>query len=100
MTCSEQFSLSRARYRVLPVLYIVLFPLLSFRTVQHVLQMASIDKNQEQLTLNGAWIKGLNYTQRKTVDGTCVYIQLTVLPRSAAEQLDEAVTNSLSNRTK
>ena len=30
MTCSEQLLLSWARYRVLHVLYIVLFPLFSF----------------------------------------------------------------------
>ena len=40
MTCSKQLVLSRARYGVLDVLYIVLFPLFSFRTIQHVLQMA------------------------------------------------------------
>ena len=42
MTCSEQFLLPRARYGVLHVLYIVLFPLLSFRTAKHVLQMAKM----------------------------------------------------------
>ena len=42
MTCSKQLVLSRARYGVLHVLYIVLFPLLCFRTVQHVLRMAKM----------------------------------------------------------
>ena len=32
MTCSELFLLLRARYSFLDVLYIVLFPLFSFRT--------------------------------------------------------------------
>ena len=35
-------SLSPARYGVLHVLYIVFFPLLSFGTVKHVLQMAKM----------------------------------------------------------
>ena len=42
MTCSEQFLLSRTRYGILHVLYIVLFSLLSFRTAKHVLQMAKM----------------------------------------------------------
>ena len=42
MTCSKQLVLSRARYGVLHVLYIVLFPLSSFGPVQHVLQMTKM----------------------------------------------------------
>ena len=42
MTCFEQFLLSRARHGVLHILYILLFPLLSFQTAKHVLQMATM----------------------------------------------------------
>ena len=42
MTCSEHLLLSRACYGVLHVLYIVLFPPLSLRNRQHVLQVAKM----------------------------------------------------------
>ena len=52
MTCSEQFLLLRARYGVLRVLYIILFPLLSFRTAQHVLQLARMHPEWRQIKAN------------------------------------------------
>ena len=42
MTCSERLLLSRARYGVLHVLYIVLFPLFHLSNRQHVLKMAKM----------------------------------------------------------
>ena len=60
MTCSEQLLLSRARYGVLHVLYIVLFPLFSFRTDSMCCRWAKGIHNWQglrQLTLSWARIK-------------------------------------------
>ena len=77
MTCSERLLLLRARYGVLHVLYIVLFPLFSFRTDSMCSRWPKCIQNWQelrQLTLNCARIKKLNRTQRTTRDGTRVYI--------------------------
>ena len=65
MTCSERLLLSRARYSVLIVLYIVLFPLFSFRTDSMCSRWPKCIQNWQelrQLTLNWAWINESNHT--------------------------------------
>ena len=77
MTCSEELLLSRARYGVLQVLYIMLFLLFSFRTdTMCSTWLKCIHNWQElrQLTLNWARIKKLNRTQRNAIDDTRVHI--------------------------
>ena len=102
MTCSEQLLLSRGRYGVLHVLYIVLFPLFSCRTDSMCSRWPKCIQNWQvlrQLTLNWAWIKESKYTQRAIVNRDSIYSLQDVLPRSAAGQLDEAVTRSYRNPT-
>ena len=102
MTCSERLLLSRARYGVLHVLYIVLFPLFSCRTDSVCSRWPKCTQNWQelrQLTLNWAWIKESKYTQRAIVNRDSIYSLQSVLPRSAAGQLEEAVTRSYRNPT-
>ena len=102
MTCSERLLLSRARYGVHHVLYIVLFPLFSCRTDSMCFRWPKYIQNWQelrQLTLNWAWIKESNHTQRAVVYRDSIYSLQGVLPRSAAGQLDEAVTRSYRNPT-
>ena len=97
LTCSERLLLSRARYGVLHVLYLVLFRLFSFRTVSMWSRWPKCVQNWqelEQLTLNWAWTKESNHTRRAVVNRDSIYSLQSVLPRSAAGQLDEAVTRS------
>ena len=51
------------------------------------------------MTLNWTWIKESNHTQRANVNRDGIYSLQTVLPRSAAEQLNETVTRSYLNLT-
>ena len=102
MTCSERLLLSRARYGVLHVLYIVLFPLFSCRTDSMCSRWPKCIQNWQELrklTLNLAWIKESKYTQRAIVNRNSIYSPQSVLPRSAAGQLEEAVTRSYRNPT-
>ena len=102
MTCSERLLLSRARYGVLHVLYIVLLPLFSCRTDSMCSRWPKCIQNWQglrQLTLNWAWIKESKYTQRAIVNRDSIYSLQSVLPRSAAGQLEEAVTRSYRNPT-
>ena len=102
MTCSKQLVLSRARYGVLHVLYIVLFPLLSFRPFSTCFRWPKCTQDWQglrQLTRNWALIKESNHTQRAIVNRDSIYSLQSVLPRSAAGQLDETVTRSYSNPT-
>ena len=102
MTCSERLLLSRARYGVLHVLYIVLFPPFSLRTDSMCSRWPKCTQNWQglrQLTLNWAWIKESKYIQRAIVNRDSIYSLQSVLPRSAAGQLDEAVTRSYRNPT-
>ena len=102
MTCSERLLLSRARYGVLHVLYIVLFPLFSCRTDSMCSRWPKCTKNQQelrQLTLNCAWIKESKYTQRAIVNRDSIYSLQSVLPRSAAGQLEKAPTRSYRTPT-
>ena len=102
MTCSERLLLSRARYGVLHVLYIVLFLLFSCRTDSMCSGWPKCIQNWQglrRLTLNPAWIKESKYTQRAIVNRDSIYSLQSVLPRSAAGQLDEVVTRSYRNPT-
>ena len=102
MTCSERLLLSRARYCVLHVLYIVLFPLFSCRTDSMCSRWPKCIQNGQglrQLILNCAWIKESKYMQRAIVNRDSIYSLKSVLPRSAAGQLEEAVTRSHRNPT-
>ena len=102
MTCSERLLPSRARYGVLHVLYIMLFPLFSCRTDSMCSRWPKCIQNWQelrQLTLNWAWIKESTYTQRAIVNRENIYSLQSVLPRPAAGQLEEAVTRSYSNPT-
>ena len=102
MTCSERLLLSRARYGVLHVLYIVLFLLFSCRTDSMCSRWPKCIQNWQglrQLTLNLAWIKESNHTQTAIVNRDSIYSLQSVLPRSAAGQLEEAVTRSYRNPT-
>ena len=96
MTCSERLLLSQARYGVLHVLYIVFFPLFSGRTDSMCSRWPNCTRNWQelrQLTLNWAWIK------ESIVNRDSIYSLQSVLPRSAAGQLKEAVTRSYRNPT-
>ena len=97
MTCSERLLLSRARYGVLHVLYIVLFPLFSCRTDSMCSSWPKCIQNWQglrQLTLNWAFFKESKYTQRAIVNRDNIYSLQSVLPRSAAGQLEETSLNS------
>ena len=100
MTCSERLLLSRARYGVLHVLYIVLSPLFSRRTDSMCSGWPKCTQNWQelrQLTLNWAWIRDSKYTQRAIVNRDSIYSLQSVLPRSAAGRLEEDVTRSYRN---
>ena len=102
MTCSERLLLSRARYGVLHVLYIVLFPLFSCPTDSMCSRWPKCIQNWQglrQLALNCTWIKESKHTQRAIVNRDSIYSLQSVLPRSAAGQLEEAVTRSYRNPT-
>ena len=102
MTCCERLLLSRAWYGVLHVLYMVLFPLFSFRTDNMCSRWPKCIQNWHelrQLTLNWASIKESNHTERAMVNRDSIYSPQGVLPRSAAGQLDEAVTRFYRNPT-
>ena len=102
MTCSERLLLLRARYGVRHVLYIALFPLFSCRTDSMCSRWPKCIQNWQelrQLTPNRAWIKESKDTQRAIVNRDSIYSLQSVLPRSAAGQLEEAVTRSYRNST-
>ena len=102
MTCSERLLLSRARYGVPDVLHIVLFPLFSCRTDSMCSRWPKCTQYLQelrQLTLRWAWIKESKYTQRAIVHRDSIYSLQSVLPRSAAGLVDEAVTRSYRNPT-
>ena len=87
MTCSERSLLSRARYGVLHVLFIVLFPLFSCGTDSMCSRWPKCIQNWQglrQLTLNWAWIKESKYMQRAIVSRDSIYSLQSDLPRSAA----------------
>ena len=99
MNCSERLLLSRA---LLHVLYIVLFPPFSCQTDSICSRGPKRIQNWQglrQLTLNWAWIKESKYTQRAIVNRDSTYLPQSVLPRSAAGQLEGAVTRSYRNPT-